>query len=79
MKNAKVESRGFGFVNLVIYIYFVCLASTGEILAVHCETHKVLLVSMSSECSNLTSKIEQHSQDKFFFLTESARLARAVI
>ena len=42
--------------NLVIYIYFICLASAGEILAVHCETHKVLLVSVSSKCPNLKIK-----------------------
>lgn len=63
----------------MIYIYFVCFASTGEILAIHCETHKVLLVSVSSECSNLKSNIEQHSQNLFLFLIESARLARTVI
>lgn len=40
----------------MIYIYFVCLASACEILAIHRETHKVLLVGVSSECSNLIKK-----------------------
>lgn len=51
-----MRAEVFKFVNLVIYIYFVCLASACEILAIHRETHKVLLVSVSSECSNLIKR-----------------------
>lgn len=56
--------------NLMVDENFICFAATSNILAVHCETHEVLLIRMAPECTHLgrdarNNEIRDSNLDEF--------------
>ena len=50
--------------NLVINKHFICFAATSNVLTVYCETHKILLICMTSKSAQLT-ELNKNKKDQF--------------